>query len=407
MRVLILTQHYVPEITAARFRIEVFADRLVRAGHLVDVICPVPNHPTGSVPDEYRGRLRVGRRVNGAEVRYVWVRTTPERTPGGRLAFYATYAALGSAVATTVPRPDIVLATSPPLSVGAVGAVTGALRRCPWVLDVRDLWPKAAELMGEVTDQRIVRAAEWLEKRLYRSAAMITVASRPFVDHVVASGAAEDKVHLVPNGTTEEWLALGATEADRGLLGLSPDRFIWTYAGNLGPSRRLDVALDAAEALGEGFELVLIGDGGARDVLAERIAHMKNGHATLLGLMPPDEAGHYLRASDALFVPQQELLGDFVPSKLYDCSAIGRPLIVAAAGETMRLANEAGVGVGVRPADTEALAAAVRRLRDEPSLADEMGARGREFAREHLRERQADRLVGLLEQSLERTARGR
>jgi putative colanic acid biosynthesis glycosyltransferase WcaI len=407
MRVLILTQHYAPEITAARFRIEVFADRLVRAGHHVDVVCPVPNHPTGNVPREYRGRLRVSREVGGAEVRYVWVRTTPERTPGGRLAFYASYAALGSIIATTVPQPDIVLATSPPLSVGAVGAVVGKLRRRPWVLDVRDLWPSAAELMGEVTSQRVIRAAEWLEKRLYRSAAMVTVASRPFVDHVVAAGAAEEKVELVPNGTTEQWLTLGATEVDRGELDLARERFIWTYAGNLGPSRRLDVALDAAEALGDDFELVLIGDGGARDALAERIGQMKSGHAALLGLMPPDRAARYLRASDALFVPQQELLGDFVPSKLYDCSAIGRPLVVAAAGETMRLANEAGVGVGVRPADTEALVAAVRRLRDEPVLADEMSARGREFAREHLRERQGDHLVGLLERTVERRARKR
>ena len=40
MRVLILTQHYVPEVTAGRFRLEASAEELAPGGHEVEVICP-------------------------------------------------------------------------------------------------------------------------------------------------------------------------------------------------------------------------------------------------------------------------------------------------------------------------------------------------------------------------------
>ena len=113
--------------------------------------------------------------------------------------------------------------------------------------------------------------------------------------------------------------------------------------------------------------------------------------------MPAEVTARYLRASDALFVPQQASLGDFVPSKLYDCAAVGRPLIVAADGETRRLAEEAEVAIAVEPGDAGQIAAAVRELRQDPGLGRRLASNGRLFAADYLRERQADRLVDLAE----------
>jgi colanic acid biosynthesis glycosyl transferase WcaI len=85
-----------------------------------------------------------------------------------------------------------------------------------------------------------------------------------------------------------------------------------------------------------------------------------------------------------------------VPIKLYDCCAIGRPVIVAAPGEALRLSEEAGAALGVPPQDPEALAAAVRRLRSEAELRARLEAGGRAFAESHLRESQVPVLEDLL-----------
>ena len=78
-----------------------------------------------------------------------------------------------------------------------------------------------------------------------------------------------------------------------------------------------------------------------------------------------------MRAADALLVPlgDEPALAQFVPSKLFDCAAIGRPVIVAARGEAPRIAEDAGAALIVAPGDAGRLAGAVKRLRDEPDAA--------------------------------------
>lgn len=399
MRVALLTQHYAPEVTAGRFRVEAFAEAFAERGHEVDVICPVPNHPEGMVPPEYRRRAVIRREVGGARVSYVWVKVSPTKTPLRRLAYYGSYAAMALAVTAAGSRPDLILASSPPLSVAAAAAAAARLRRVPWIFDVRDIWPKAAQLIGELTDPRLVRAAERLERALYNRADHIVVVTRPFREEIRLKAPEAASIALIPNGTTREWLDAGATNPDRASLGLPADRFIWTYAGNLGPSRRLDVALGAARRLGDGCQLLIIGSGGARDGLREQASDLGD-LVTFRDLMQPADAARHLRASDALLVPQQPGLGDFVPSKLYDCCAVGRPVIVAADGETLRLATEADIGLGVEPEDADAMAEAVERLRDDPALTARLAENGRSFATEYLRERQSERMVDLAESVL-------
>ena len=75
MRVLIFSQHFTPEVTAARFRIEPFVEALLGSGHEVEVICAVPNHPEGIIHPAFRGRMVVRKHRPGLSVEYVWVRT--------------------------------------------------------------------------------------------------------------------------------------------------------------------------------------------------------------------------------------------------------------------------------------------------------------------------------------------
>lgn len=394
MRVLLATQHFAPEVTAARFRLEPFVRALTGRGHEVDVICAVPNHPEGVIQAGYRGRPLVRRRNDGLSVKYVWVQTEPSKTLRSRLLMYGSYTAMAIAAGSFTRRPDIVVASSPPLPVGLVGAALAARHRVPWAFDVRDLWPKAAVVLDELGNERAIRLAEWLERRLYQDADVTITVTEPFRRHI-AERSPGSRVEVVHNGTTREWLRRGERPADREGLGLPADRFVWAYAGNLGLYHGLDVAMDAAELLGDGFQLVLIGHGPLRDELERRAAELPPGCVRLEGLMPPDDAAAYLRASDALLVALRASLTDVVSSKLFDYCAIGRPVIVATAGETTRLAE--GATLTIPPESPAELAAAVRRLRDDPALRQRLGDLGRELASEYLREAQADRFVDLLE----------
>jgi glycosyltransferase involved in cell wall biosynthesis len=113
----------------------------------------------------------------------------------------------------------------------------------------------------------------------------------------------------------------------------------------------------------------------------------------------PTVALRYLRASDALLVPlaRDPALSAFVPSKLFDFCATGRPVVVAAAGEPQRLVGETGAGTPVPPGDAPALAGAIGRLERDPALREEIASAGRSFAALNRREVHVDRLAELLE----------
>jgi putative colanic acid biosynthesis glycosyltransferase WcaI len=404
MRILLVSQYFAPEITAPAVRLHAFAAGLSARGHQVEVLCEVPNHPTGIVAPGYGGRLSQLRRMDGFEARYVWVYATPSKSPSARITNYLSYAAMATLVGLRRYQVDVILASSPPLPVGAAGAVLALRHRIPWVLDVRDLWPDLALTLGQVGKGHFLRAAQRLEARLYRSAAAITAATEPFEQAIESRGGA-DKVTVIPNGTSDIFLHAGAADPVPSLLGAGDGRFTWMHAGNLGLVHGLESAVTAARTLGDGFRLVLLGYGPRQAALQELAKTLPAGTVEFRDPVPQEEAARLMRASDALLVSVSPMPGleGTVASKLYDCCAVGRPVIVSAGGETKRIVDGSGAALCVAPGDAEALAAAVRRLRDDDALRKRLVERGRSFAEANSRERG----VELLEAVLRRVAAGK
>jgi len=407
LRVLIASQYFPPEITAGANRLHSFAAGLASRGHEVEVVCEVPSHPAGAIEPGYGGRPVSRRSLQGFEVSYVWVRATPSKSPRARLLNYASYAAMATLAGAARRRPDAILASSPPLSVGSVGRALARRHRAPWVLDVRDLWPDVAVVVGEIGPGRLLRFVERLERSLYASADAITVTTEHF-RRVVAERGGDEKLTVIRNGAAAEFLDAGAEPPDPGALaalgaGDRAGRFTWAYAGNLGIAQGLESAIEAARELGEGFRLILVGEGPRRESLRRLAAGLPPGAVELFDPVPSAQAAGILRAADALLVPLAATPGleGFVPSKLFEYAGVGRPLVVAARGEAAELAEGAGAAICVPPEDGNAIAAAVRRLRDDERLRERLAAAAREFGEQHSRER----AVGSMEAVLESVAR--
>jgi glycosyltransferase involved in cell wall biosynthesis len=387
MRILIVSQYFSPEVTAASLRLEALARGLAERGHDVEVICEVPSHPAGVIAPGYRVRALVRERRDGYRVKHVWVWARPDKGARNRLLSYGSFAAMSTLAGAASRRPDVVFASSPPLSVGQAGRMIAAFHRVPWVMDVRDLWPEVAVALGELQPGRALDAAEALERSLYRSAAGVTVTTEPF-ERCVAERGAGGPIELLPNGTTREWLEIGETEPDRASVGLPAGKFVWTYAGNLGIAQGLGTAIEAARLLDDDFRLLMLGDGADREKLKAMASDGLDGRVEFRGAVQPSEAAQVMRSSDALLVSLADLpaLERCVPGKLYQSGAMGRPVIVSAAGETRRLSEREGAALTVTPGDAAGLAAAVRRLRDDEALAAELVAGGRRLAAANLRE---------------------
>jgi hypothetical protein len=397
LRIILVSQYFPPEIGATQTRMQAFAEYLAARGHQVTVITEFPNHPHGVMPSEYRGRVLEDDRSNPYRILRVWVKTNPEKTRSTRLAFYLSYTGLATAVAPFAGGADVVLATSPPLFAAAAGLAIARLKRAPFVLDVRDLWPTAAVSLNELSPGVVLTAAEFVERLLYRQAAVVIGVTRPFCDYVDRVRDTEPKAVLIPNGTLDLFFSNGDPSA-RKRLGVPGDRFLVTFAGTHGIAQALPSILDAAEQTDSDIEFAFIGEGPAKEALVRSARARDLANVTFHPHFPLEEVAPILAASDALLVPLSAAttFDDFVPSKLFDFMATERPVILSARGEAARLLERAGAGIAVEPEDPAALAAAARWLAEHPREAEQMGSRGREFARTRLRRVQAERLEQVL-----------
>lgn len=393
MHILVVSQFFPPEPGATQNRLGTFADGLVQRGHRVTVLCEQPNHPSGVFQDGYGRRPVMTERGGALTVRRVWVAASPHKTTGRRLAFYGSFAAAAAAGVLTMRRPDVCFASSPPLP-GIVAVANAArMRRIPLVVDVRDIWPAAAEALGEVSNRRLISVLELAERRLYGQAHRVTTTTQSFCAHIDAVSVAGKSLHL-PNGALDELVAVPYSAPT------PSDEFRIGYAGNFGIAQGLGVVLDAAEALkGRRVLFVLIGDGAlSAQLRADVIARGLQDRVEMRPPIPVSDVGDFLRSCDALLVPLRDhpLLSDFIPSKVYDAMAVGRPLLVAARGEAAALVRDTACGLLVEPEDGPGLAMAARMLVSDRALAERLGRAGKSASVGLARARQ----IGTLEQVL-------
>lgn len=387
MRVLFLSQYFPPEVGATQARAHEMVRHLVRCGHEVTVITEVPNHPEGVVHPAYRGRFWTRETWEGIDVIRVWVWTTPRKTFRTRLVFYGTFTVLATLAGLVRARGryDVVVATSPPLPVGAAGIALARLKGLPLVFEVRDLWPASAVALGALRGARGRRLATRLEEACYRRARGIVVVTRGILDALRARGVPDAKLALIPNGanTVEFDERPDGALRVRDELGLG-DAFTCVYAGIHGLAQGLSTLAEAAR-LRPDVRFVFVGDGPRKAALAETVAATGLSNVQLLDPVPRERVPDFLSAADAVLVPLKDvpLFRGALPSKLFDAWACRRPVILGIAGEAAEVVERAGGGIVVPPEDAGAVARAIDTLRADPALGRAMGARGRAFTEAH------------------------
>jgi glycosyltransferase involved in cell wall biosynthesis len=284
MKILFVSHYFPPEVNAPANRTHEHCRRWVADGHEVTVLTGVPNHPRGRIFEGYENRWIQEEEIDGIRVIRTWMYLTPNSGFLRRIANYLLFAWTALLASPRTGRPDVVVATSPQFFVGVAGALIARLKRRPFVLEIRDLWPKSIVELGQLSEGPILRTLEALERWLYRSAAGIVVNTRTFVDHLRDRGVAAQDIELVYNGIDPT--VFHPRPRNELLLERHALRGCFTvgYVGTLGLAHGLILLIDVAERMREHPDLrfVLIGDGADREKLEREIADRRLENVTLL-----------------------------------------------------------------------------------------------------------------------------
>lgn len=391
MNILFFSHCFPPEVNAPAVRTYEHCVRWVRSGHEVTVVTCAPNWPTGMLYDGYHNPYRPqAESVDGIRVVRVWTYLAANRGTWRRLASFLTYAHSAVRAAKRLPRPDVVVATSPQFFCGWAGVVASRFHGVPLVLEIRDLWPDSIAAVGALRNPLALRLLRELERRMYLAATRIVAVGEGYRRGIVSRADVAGHTSVVPNGIDPaRFIPRPPSAAFRKRWGLG-NRLVCAYVGTQGMAHGLEIVIRAATRLRDAgrhdIGFLLAGDGAARRGLERAAAECGvDDRVVFTGQLPRRDVPEALCSTDCCLVhlKRTPLFESVLPSKLFEVMALQRPLILGVAGEAAELVRRAGVGLTITPECDRSLAAALVELADDPNRGNRLAAAGRAYVLAH------------------------
>ncbi|MGA9288911.1 MAG: glycosyltransferase family 4 protein, partial [Anaerobacillus sp.] len=273
-------------------------------------------------------------------------------------------------------KTDVVFATTPQLFVGLSGYILSKLKRAKFVIEVRDLWVDFAEVLNQINNKKALKLARKLEWFLFNQADHIIVVTHGYKRYLVEKGISENKIDVITNGVNPTETGMLLPEEGRIIreeYGLQ-DQFIILYAGNMGIAQGLDTVLKAAEILkgSSSIKFVLIGEGAEKSRLQNYKEEKGLENVLILDSRAKQELNGFYAAADLCLVilKNHPLFEITIPSKLFDCLAMNKPILLGLGGESKEIVKSLNAGLYFEPENPESLANVVMEATSNPQLMD-------------------------------------
>ena len=335
MRIAFLTGIWPPDVGGPATHGPDFARFLVARGHSVRVVTMGDGEPA-----ERPCEVEVVSRRLPFPLRYGQVALRGARAARGADVVYATatYAA-AAAAAATARRPFVAKLVSDP-------AYERAQRY--------DLFGGTLEDFQAATGAQ-VRALKAARTRALRRAATVVVPSAYLAEIARGWGLSGARLVVLTNPAPPP----RDVEPEQ----LEPGSFV--FVGRLTRQKALGVAIEAIARV-PAAKLVVVGDGPERAEL-ERLAATSNGASRVrfLGLRTRDETLRIVAGAAAGLLSSD---WENLPHSAVEALSVGVPVVSTAVGGVPEVVTDGENGLLVPPGDPELLAAAVRRILEEPGL---------------------------------------
>ena len=385
MRLLIHGINYAPEFVGIGKYTSEMAEWFAGRGHAVRVHAARPYYPQWRVPGDYDPKMDAEDR-NGVDVRRHEI-FVPENPSGmSRIRHHVSWLSqsrkplLRSAQEF---KPDVVFSIAPSL-IGTPAALQAARKACALsVLHVQDFEVGAARAAGLIQSKRLLSAASRIERALLNRFDRVTTISKAMGKHLLNAGLSENRIAIIRN-----WADIDGIEvkpADRSRirknLGLGPEKTVLLYAGTISNKQGLETVIEAARALKDREDLVILiyGEGPTKSQYEASAHDLPN---VIFGpFVPLQDLGDLLSAADIHLLPQIENAADLVlPSKLTGMLASGRPVIASTPIGSGLSEEVSGCGLVVQPGSVEALANAILALSNDRAEQAQLGVKARQRA---------------------------
>lgn len=402
MKIVVICHYFPPEIGAPSARLYEMSKRWVELGNEVHVVTCFPNHPTGIIPDEYKGMKYKMENMDGIHVHRNYVYATPNKGFIKKTLGHISF--MFSAVFFTmkkIDKPDVIVTSSPTFFSIFSGYWFSLRKKAEFVLEIRDLWPAAMIELGVMKEGFITRILEKMELFFYRKSKKLIMVTQSFKENVVKRGINEDKVHVITNGVNQDFFY--PKEKNQELINKYnlQDKFVISYVGAHGISQNLSTILEVAKKLSKykNIEFVFVGEGAEKDKLKQIVREEELTNVQFIEAQPKEAIPEFYNVSDLCLIPLKniELFKTFIPSKMFEIMACGIPIVASLEGEAAQILEESKAALVVQPDNPNKIAVAIEELINDKEKYNQMKANGPEFVeKNYSRNKLAERYLELI-----------
>ncbi len=388
MKILILGLNFSPELIGVGKYTGELAAWLGQQGHDVRIVTAPPYYPAWKVAEGYSSwRYKREEASAYSVIRCpLWVPKRPSTAK--RILHLFSFAAtsiLPALFQSLAWRPDIVWTVEPTAFAAPTAWLAARFGGATACLHIQDLELEAALSLSMLPDSRLIKFANRVYGALLQRFDHVSTISEQMRRQLRSYGADPASCSMFPNWVDIEGLRpLDQPSSFRQELGLTDDKIVALYAGNLGSKQGVDSLADMASELADlpDLHFVFAGDGSLRGDVERMTAHLPN--VTMIPLQPNNRLNDLLNLADIHLLPQRHANGSFaLPSKFGGMMASGRPAVVQAdEGELAFIASKCGIVVP--SGDTKAMASAVKTLATDPDRRKALGDVARRYAELHL-----------------------
>jgi glycosyltransferase involved in cell wall biosynthesis len=401
MHILFLTDNFPPEVNAPASRTFEHCRIWAEAGHQVTVITCAPNFPAGKVFDGYKNKLWQTEDMDGIRVIRVWSYITANEGFIKRILDYVSFMPPAILAALFVRKPDLVIGTSPQFFTACAAYTVGLLKNIPFIFELRDIWPESIKAVGAMKDSFIIRLLEKIELFLYRKAKLIVSVTHSFKDILIKRGIDGKKIQVITNGVdASRFFQMDKDQALVERFGLQ-GHLVAGYVGTHGLAHHLETILETAaiaQANADKIKFILLGNGARKVELVKLAEAMQLRNVIFIDSVPKAEVPSYWSLLDVsiIHLKKMELFTSVIPSKLFECMAMGIPVLHGVAGESADIVRQNEAGLVFEPEDADALYQYLLKLQSDKPLYATLKANGLAAAQKYDRTHLANQFLGLL-----------
>lgn len=389
-KILVVCQHFWPE----SFRINDMCEFFVDKGCEVDVLCGIPNYPTGKFFKGYSYFKNRRQTHKGIKIRRA---LEIPRGSNTNFRIFLNYISFPIASMFHLPRllttkyDKIFVFTYSPVMMAIAGIIVGRIKKIETTMSVLDLWPENLFSVLDVKSKFLRRLATRVSHWHYKHVDKMIVPSETMGKKVGAiSKLPKDKIIPLPQACEKIY----ETDIhDAALAKRFSKGFNLVFTGNISPAQSFETVIDAAKRLKNygihDINWIIVGDGMSRQWLESEVAKAGLRESFFFeGQKPITDIPRYTTIADALFgcLVKSDLLEASIPAKVTSYLAAGRPMVMALDGEAQNLVNNlAKSGFAGPTEDAAALAENIKKVyRLSASERKKMGASGRAYHFKHL-----------------------